>query len=89
MSIYDSLFLLWNGSKREHIDFIAKWNTCHPTIKFDHKYSRNRMEFLDTTVYKNKVQNKLQFSNYEQCYIVNQQTGRIFNFINLLTENHW
>lgn len=34
--IIDDLFLLWSGRE---IEFIAKFNTCHRTIKFDYKYS--------------------------------------------------
>ena len=44
--LIDDLFLLWNGSERKLLDFLAKLvSTCHPTIKFDYKYSQNRIDF--------------------------------------------
>ena len=52
-------FSLWNGIEREILDCIAKLNTYHPTKIFDYKYSQNSSDFLDTTVYDNKEQNKL------------------------------
>ena len=45
-------------------EFIKKLNNCHPTIKFDFKFSKTSIEFLDTTVYKNKEQNKLLTTAY-------------------------
>ena len=55
----DDLFSLWNGNEREILDCIAKLNTYHPTKIFDYKYSQNSSDFLDTTIYDNKEQNKL------------------------------
>ena len=39
--------------------FFAKFNICHPTTKFDYNYIQNNIDFIDTTVCKNKEQNKL------------------------------
>ena len=36
-----------------------KFNNRNPIIKFDFKYSKTRIELLDTMVYKSKEQNKL------------------------------
>ena len=55
----DDILFLYNGTVMQLQEFIKKLNNCHPTIKFDFKYSKTSIEFLDTTVYKNKEQNKL------------------------------
>ena len=57
--LIDDIFFLWNGTVVQLQEFIKKLNNCHPTIKFDLKFSKTSIEFLDTTVYKNKEQNKL------------------------------
>ena len=31
----DDIFLLWNGSETQLLDFITRLNSRHPTIKFD------------------------------------------------------
>ena len=56
--IYD-IFFLWNGNVIQLQEFIKKLNNRHTTIKFDLKFSKTSIEFLDTTVCKNKEQNKL------------------------------
>ena len=55
----DDIFFLWNGTVIQLQEFIKQLNNRHPTIKFDFKFSKTSIEFLDTTVYKNKEQNKL------------------------------
>ena len=46
----DDIFFIWNGTEAELKEFLLVINTIHPTIKFDHKFSRERIEFLDTVV---------------------------------------
>ena len=46
----DNLFIIWKGSEAELREFLKEINTVHPSIKFDHEYSRNTVNFLDTTV---------------------------------------
>ena len=46
----DDIFFIWHGSERDLKEFLEVINTVHPTIKFDHKYSRTSIEFLDTIV---------------------------------------
>ena len=55
----NDIFFIWNGTVIQLQEFIKKLNNRHPTIKFDFKFSKTSIEFLDTTVYKNKEQNKL------------------------------
>ena len=55
----DDIFFPWNGTAIQLQEFIKKLNNRHPTITFDFKFSKTSIEFLDTTVYKNKEQNKL------------------------------
>ena len=46
----DDLLLIWKGSEEELLKFLNEINTVHPTIKFDFKYSRESIDFLDTTI---------------------------------------
>ena len=55
----DDIFFLWNGTVVQLQEFIRKLSNCHPAIKFNFKYSKTSIKFLDTTVYINKEQNKL------------------------------
>ena len=55
----NDIFFIWNGTVIKLQEFIKKLNNRHPTIKFDFKFAKASIEFLDTTVYKNKEQNKL------------------------------
>jgi hypothetical protein len=48
----DDIFLLWNGTQAELETILKKLNDIHPTIKFDAKFSRTSIEFLDTRIYK-------------------------------------
>ena len=50
--VIDDIFLLWNESKIQLLDFITRLNCRHQTIKFDFKY-------LKSSVYKPKEKNKL------------------------------
>ena len=62
----DDIFLLWNGSETQLLDYITRLNSRHPTIKFDFKYSKSSIEFLDTKIYKNKEKNKLLTTIYRK-----------------------
>ena len=55
----DDIFFIWNGTVIQLQEFIKKLNNRHPAIKFDFKFSKTSIKFLDTPVYKNKEQNKL------------------------------
>ena len=46
----DDIFFIWHGTESELKELLEVINTVHPTIKFDHKFSRGRIEFLDTIV---------------------------------------
>ena len=54
----NDVFFLWNGIVIQLQEFIKKLNNHHHAIKFDFKFSKTSIECLDTTVYKNKEQNK-------------------------------
>ena len=60
----DDIFFIWNGTGIQLQEFIKKLKNCHPTVKFDFKFSKTSIEFLDTTAYKNKEQNKLMTTVY-------------------------
>ena len=44
------IFFIWKGSEKELLKFLDEVNKIHPTIKFDYHYSRESVNFLDTTV---------------------------------------
>ena len=46
----DDILLVWKGSEEELLKFLNEINKVHPTIKFDFKYSRESVDFLDTTI---------------------------------------
>lgn len=46
----DDIFFIWFGTKDELTQAINVLNNAHPTIKLDVKYSKERIDFLDTTV---------------------------------------
>ena len=50
----DDILLIWTASKQELDEFIAYANTIHSTIKFEFTTSETEIDFLDTTIYKNK-----------------------------------
>ena len=49
------------------LDFITKLNSRHPTMKFDFKYSKSSIKFLDTKIYKNKERDKLLTTIYQKA----------------------
>ena len=49
----DDIFMVWNDSKENLITFFKDINTVHESIKFDCVYSHQKINFLDTTVFKN------------------------------------
>ena len=44
----DGIILLWARSENELLTFFEKLNQQHPSIKFEMKYSKDKIEFLDT-----------------------------------------
>ena len=60
----DDILFLRNGTAVQFQEFIKKLKDRHSTIKFDFKFSKTNIEFLDTTVYKNKEQYKLLTTGY-------------------------
>ena len=55
----DDVFSLWD-TKREEIDqFILEANRHHPTIKFTAEISEKKINFLDTTIFKGEIFQKL------------------------------
>ena len=47
----DDIFMIWTKSEKNLIEFLDELNTKHTSIKFEFKYSRQQIEFLDTLVY--------------------------------------
>lgn len=46
----DDLLMIWRDSEEELIKFLEELNKIHPTIKFEYEYSREKVNFLDTTI---------------------------------------
>ena len=59
----DDLFMIWTATEEELLKFINKINQTYKTIKFDFKYSKAKIEFLDVLVYKD-INNKLRITLY-------------------------
>ena len=51
-------------------EFIKKLNNRHPTIKFDFKFFKTSIKFLDTTVYKNKEADRRYFLHYTPAHFI-------------------
>ena len=47
----DDIFMIWTKSEKDLTEFLNELNTKHTSIKFEFKYSRQQIEFLDTLVY--------------------------------------
>ena len=57
--------MIWTKSEKALIEFLNELNTKHTSIKFEFKYSRQQIEFLDTLVYIDN-DNKLQTTLYKK-----------------------
>ena len=55
----DDIFMIWTKSEKDLTEFLNELNTKHTSVKFEFKYSRQQIEFLDTLVYNNKLQTTL------------------------------
>ena len=61
----DDIILIWTKSENELLRFFEKLNQQHPSIKFEMKYSKDKIEFLDTLIYKDK-NNNIQTTLYKK-----------------------
>ena len=61
----DDLFMIWTDTEEELLKFTNELNQKHKTIKFNFKYSKTKIEFLDVLVYKDS-NNKLQTTLYKK-----------------------
>ena len=61
----DDIFMIWTKSEKDLIEFLNELNTKHTSIKFEFKYSRQQIEFLDTLVYTDN-NHKLQTTLYKK-----------------------
>ena len=50
----DGIFFIWKGTEEELKNLFNEINKKHPFIKFDQKYSKSKMEFLNILVYKDE-----------------------------------
>ena len=62
----DDIILKWTKSENELLTFsFEKLNQQDPSIKFEMKYSKDKIEFLDTLIYKDK-NNNIQITLYKK-----------------------
>ena len=61
----DDIILIWTKSGNELLRFLEKLNQQYPSIKFEKKYSKDKIEFLDTLIYKEK-NNNIQITLYKK-----------------------
>ena len=57
--------MTWTETEEVLLKFINELNQKHKTIKFDFKYSKTKIEFLNVLVYKD-INNKLQTTLYKK-----------------------
>ena len=53
--IFDNISSLWRTERKEIDEFVALANRHHPSIKFTAQISDEKINFLDTTVYKGEI----------------------------------
>ena len=46
----DDIFFLWKGTEETLLKFFEEINSIHPTIKFDYTDSKEKINFLDTSI---------------------------------------
>ena len=61
----DDIILKWRKPENELLTFFEKLNQQYPSIKFEMKYSKDKIEFLDTLIYKDK-NNNIQTTLYKK-----------------------
>ncbi|CAN7978991.1 unnamed protein product [Ixodes persulcatus] len=74
----DDIFLIWEHTEDQLLEFIRDFNSAHPDIKFTHTYSQAEVNFLDVTVLvvgeslKTKLYRKptdsLKYLHYNSCH---------------------
>lgn len=61
----DDILFLWKGTEERLLKFFDEINSVHPSIKFDFKYSRKCINFLDTSLIITE-ENRLKTSIYSK-----------------------
>ena len=61
----DNIFMVWTKSEKQLKFFINKINKKHHFVKFDFKFSKEKMEFLDILLYKD-LKNHLQLTVHKK-----------------------
>ena len=61
----DDIFFIWKDMEEKLKNFFNEINNKHPSIKFDQKYSKSKIEFLYVSVYKDEQQ-RLQITLFKK-----------------------
>ena len=86
----DDIFLLWQYSEKEPLDFIEYLNNAHPWIKFTYHYFTEKATILDVDISKNndgtldtsihvKKMNNHQYIEYSSCHPIPCKKGIPFS----------
>ena len=86
----DDIFLIWQYSEKELLDFIEYLNNAHQWIKFTYHYSTEKATFLDVDISKNndgilatsihvKKTNNRQYIVYSSCHPIPCKKGIPFS----------
>ena len=78
----DDIFFIWKGTEEELKNFFNEINKKHPSIKFDQKYSKLKIEFLDVLVYKEEQQ------RLQKLYLRRTQRDNLIFMQNPTTQRH-
>ena len=65
LQFIDDIFMVWTKSQNQLKPFINEINKKHYSIKLDFKFSKEKIEYLDTLVYKDH-DNRLQARLYKK-----------------------
>ena len=86
----DDIFLIWQYSEKELLDFIKYLNGAYPSINFTYQYSTEKAIFLDVDISKNndgtldtsvhvKRTNNHQYIEYSSCHPLSCKKGIPFS----------
>ena len=67
--------MMWTKSEQELRNFRNLTNQKHQSIKFDFKFSKHKVEFADTLVYKDK-NNRLQTTLFKKQQLISKMICR-------------
>ena len=77
----DDIFFIWKSTEEELKNLFNGISKKHPSIKFDQKYLKSKIEILDVLVYKDEQQRL-------QTTLFKKKTNNLIFMQNLATQRH-